>query len=162
MDWIRLPGWNRTGISIVWKALLTLLPLIWSHLTWRINDGSRARIGMDPWTGGGRRCYLPRELVQILEQQNIKVIAHIADQDNTSIFILAWKIAAQLNLPLEWHQIWEDYTIALSESHIRIKEGPDEVMWDKADHSFYTPKEGYLVLIGNKKPEVMQFWWTII
>lgn len=63
MDWIQLPGWNRTGISSAWKALLYALPLIHNHLTWRINDGSRARIGMDPWTRGGGRCYLPRELI---------------------------------------------------------------------------------------------------
>lgn len=144
MDLIRFPGWNRTGISTVWKALLFSLPLIRSHLAWRINAGTSARIGLDPWTWGGGRCFLPRELTQLLNQHNMKVIAHIADQENSSVFIQAWKSTTQLNLPPYWHHIWNEYTNALSEYHICIKEGPDELMWSKSESGFYTPKEGYL------------------
>eukprot|EP00253_Pinus_taeda_P035330 PITA_35330 len=121
-------GWTLLTRQNIWTTIS-----YHNNLTWRINDGSRAHIGMDPWTGGGRRCYLPPELVQILEQQNTRVIAYIADQENSSIFTQAWKSAAHLNLPPEWHQYWEDYTNALSESHIPIKDGPDELMWDKAE-----------------------------
>lgn len=68
----------------------------------------------------------------------------------------------QLNLPLEWHQYWEDYTNALRESHICIKDDLDKLTWDKAESGFYTPKEGYLCLISNKNLEIVQSWWKII
>eukprot|EP00253_Pinus_taeda_P005682 PITA_05682 len=152
----------RIGISSVLKALLYSLLLIHSHLTWRINDGSKAHIGVDPWTGGGGRCYIPRDLIRLLNQQNIRVTAQIADQENSSIFTQAWISAAQLNLPLVWHQNWEDYTSALSESHIRIKDGPNELMWNQDESGYYSPKEGYLCLINCKKTEITQSCWKII
>lgn len=48
MDWVRLPSWPTAGISSVWKALLHSLPHIKDNLVLRINDGSLARIGLDP------------------------------------------------------------------------------------------------------------------
>lgn len=58
MDWVRLPSWQKTGTSSIWKALLHSLPLIRDNLVWRINNGSLARIGLDPWIGSGGRHIL--------------------------------------------------------------------------------------------------------
>ena len=119
MDWVRLPRWSKIGISSVWKALLHSLPIIRNNLTWRINDGSKARIGLDPWTGGGDWHHLLRELIHLLNQRDIKVITHITDQDNITIFAQGWKSAHLLDIPPQWHQTWKNYTSALTESHIK-------------------------------------------
>eukprot|EP00253_Pinus_taeda_P026822 PITA_26822 len=159
LDWARLPRWNKTGISSIWKALLLSLPLIRDNLVWRIRAGNKARIGLDPWSGYGGRHMLPQELIKYLSAHNIKVISQIADPDHTDIFHQAWKSAIQLSLPQRWHTTWDEYREALMESHIHITEGPDELIWHKVDHGVYTPKDGYIHLIEGKKPTDCASWW---
>lgn len=86
IDWVRLPTWNKAGISSIWKALLHSLPLIRDNLLWCIRDGNSARIGLDPWSGSGGRHSLPQELIAFLSAQNIKVISQIADPAQSDIF----------------------------------------------------------------------------
>eukprot|EP00253_Pinus_taeda_P014295 PITA_14295 len=162
MDWIRLPCWPKTGISSIWKALLHSLPLIRDNLVWRINDGSMARIGLDPWIGSNGRYQLSRDLIQHLHSHELMVLANIANPQNSTIFSQRWKSAQQLDLPQHWHQEWHEYITALSESHIRIKEGPDELIWHHSDSGLYSPKSGYLTLISHKIPNLITFWWKSI
>eukprot|EP00253_Pinus_taeda_P019711 PITA_19711 len=162
LDWVRLPTWPNIGISSVWKALLNSLPLIKDNLVWRVNDGSLARIGMDPWPGCGGRHILPEDLIQQLHSQAIRVLEDIANPQNSSIFEQHWKAAHQINLPPVWHQDWMDYIISLLEAHIRIKQGPDELMWHLSRNGIYTPKTGYLALISHKIPDAISFWWKIV
>lgn len=129
--------------------------MIRDNLVWRIRGGTQVWIGIDPWTGSGGRHTLSQELVDHLLAQDIKVIAQIADQDNTDIFYQTWRTVQQLNLPQRWHQEWQSYKEALIESHIRIKEGLDELIWNQAENGNYTPKAGYNHLISHKKPEVI-------
>eukprot|EP00253_Pinus_taeda_P026585 PITA_26585 len=162
LDWVRLPTWPKTGISSIWKALLNSLPLIRDNLVWRVNDGSLARIGMDPWPGCGGRHILPDDLIQHLHSQVIRVLADIVDPQNSSIFEQRWKSAHQINLPPVWHQDWMEYITALSEAHIRIKYEPDELMWHLSGNGIYTPKSGYLALISHKIPDAISFWWHTV
>lgn len=143
MDWIRFPNWPTSSISSVWKALLKSMPLIREKQVWKINDGSWARIITDPWNGSGGRHLLSEVLIQHLNSLEIKVLADIVDPHNTSIFEQCWKFAPQINLPPHWHHEWTDYINALSESHIRIKQGPDELIWHQSENGIYTPKMGY-------------------
>ena len=161
-DWVRLPTWNKAGISSIWKALLHSLPLIRDNLVWRIRNGNSARIGLDPWSGSGGRHTLPQDLIALLSARNIKVISQIADTTQSDIFHQAWKSAIQLNIPRRWHTVWDEYRDALVEAHIRISEGPDELVWHRADHGVYTPKDGYIHLIEHRKPEENASWWQSI
>lgn len=61
--------------------------------------------------------------------------------------------------PRRWHPTWWGYREALIESHIRITEGPDELIWNQAENGIYTPKDGYNQLISHKKPDVLDIWW---
>lgn len=87
----------------MWKALLKSLPLIRDNLVWKINDGSLARIGTDPWNGSGGRHILSEALIQHLHSHEIKVLVDIADPHNTSILEQRWKSALQIDLPPHWH-----------------------------------------------------------
>lgn len=162
IDWARLPSWNKMGISSIWKALLHSFPLIRNNIVWRIRNGGRARIGLDPWSGCGGRHLLPQALVDLLKSHDIRVIAQIADHEQSDIFHQAWKSATQLNLPQRWHSTGREYCAALTESHIRIVEGPDELIWHQAESGIYTPKEGYIQIIKQRKPEVLDRWWQNI
>eukprot|EP00253_Pinus_taeda_P012058 PITA_12058 len=159
MEWARLPSWSSKGCSSIWKALIHSLPLIRDNLVWRINDGTLGRIGMDPWINYGGRHTLTRDLITHLHNRNTRNFVHIADQQHTDILSQAWKSAQQLDLPLQWHQEWNEYISALTESHIRIKQGPDELIWCKADHGIYAPKYGYRELISHRIPDPLPSWW---
>jgi len=45
---------------------------------------------MDPWSDGGNMHHLPSDLIQCLNQRQIKVIVQIVDMENKSIFEQAW------------------------------------------------------------------------
>lgn len=160
MDWIRLPSWSQTKVSMVWKAILHTLPFIREGLAWRINNGTSARIGMDPWTGGGNIYKLPPSLILFLNQRHIKVIAQIVDLENSAIFEQAWLSAPHLGIPEHWLQTWEGYINALKEAHVRIKEGLDELILTPTDHGMYSPKIGYPILLIARKPHALLDWWS--
>jgi len=103
MEWIRLPSWPKSGISSVWKALLNSMPLIRDNLVWKINDGSLARIGIDPWNGSNDRHILSEALIGHLHSHEIKVLADIVDPQNTSILDQRWKSTIKIDLPPHWH-----------------------------------------------------------
>lgn len=62
------------------------------------------------------------------------MIAHIADLGNNTIFTQAWTLAEYLGIPVHWQQYWEGYIIALTKSHVHIKDGVDELIWTPAEH----------------------------
>ena len=136
--------------------------LIRDNLVWKINDGSMVRIGIDPWNGCGGRHILSEALIQHLHSLEIKALADIADPLNSSILEQRWKSAPQINLPSHWHQDWTDYISALTESHIRIKQGPDKLIWHQSENGLYTPKMGYQSLISHKLPDLISFWWKTL
>eukprot|EP00253_Pinus_taeda_P027180 PITA_27180 len=156
-------GWTLLTRQNLWtQALLLSLPLIRNNLAWRINDGWSGRIGLDPWINSGGRHNLNPDLILHLQSQNIRFFAQIADQQHTDLFSQAWKTAQHLNLPIHWHQEWAQYIEALTDSHIRIKQGPDELIWCIAYHGSYAPKLGYTALIAHRMPDLFQSWWHSI
>eukprot|EP00253_Pinus_taeda_P033720 PITA_33720 len=127
LEWVRLPSWQRTGISSAWKALLFSLPLI--------RDNLIGKSTTDLW-------------------QELGWIHGLATE--------AWKTAHQVNLPHRWHQEWQNYREALIESHMRIREGPDELIWSQAENGKYSLKAGYISLISHRKPDRISTWWHSI
>lgn len=158
MDWLPQPHWNRTGISVIWKAVFNSMPIIRERLTWRIQSGTSVRTGLDPWIGCNNAHMLPEDLKRHLINAGITHISHIADMQHTT-FLQHWKMTRSLNTPQHWRQHWEDYTATLIESHIRIVEGEDEIIWAHAKNGIYSPKEGYLCLANIHRPQVVEHWW---
>src|SRR5690606_29063079 len=71
----------------------------------------------------------------------------------------AWKFAHSLHIPHQWHHHCADYVAALAESHIKILEGEDEIIWALAKNRRYSPKEGYLHLTNIHRPQQIDIWW---
>jgi len=61
-----------------------------------------------------------------------------------------------------WQQHWKEYTETLTESHIRILEGEDELIWAPAKHEKSSPKQGYIALMDSEKPPLCETWWSSI
>jgi len=153
MDWLRLPQRLSIGISIIWKVVIKSMDSIIVGITWKIQSGSAVRIGLDPWTGCGNAHRLPIELTSHLN------VTNIAHSEHSTLFQQAWKSAHHLNIPYQWYQTWNDYIKALTEAHIRISEGEDEIIWALSKVGRYSPNEGYLVLIESRKPLDIESWW---
>lgn len=102
---------------------------------------------------------LPIELIQHLQNQNSSHIAHITNMDNTTFLHQAWKTTPQLSIPPLWVQYWEDFTQALTEAHIQITDGDDEIIWALSKFGTYSPKDGYLALTGARKRHIISDWW---
>lgn len=120
------------------------------------------RFGMDPWSGGGVCYILSRELIHHLNQRDISVIVHFVITLIHPYFSQGWKSAHSLDIPPQWHHTWQDYIDALTESHTRIMEGPNEIIWCIADNGIYSPKASYLAININKQPAITLSLWRMI
>eukprot|EP00253_Pinus_taeda_P008243 PITA_08243 len=139
MDWLRLQHIPGRNTSNIWKAVLQSLPLLRDGITWRIKEGNSVRIGVDPWVGCGN--------------------SHRA---NTTFLQQAWASPRTLELPERWHPVWRDYTEALSQAHIQLTDGHDELIWAIAPHGTYSPKMGYITLMEPYKPAVILPVWKAL
>jgi len=158
-EWLRRPNWNHLGISSIWRATLKAMPLIRDNLLWRIGNGAQVRIGLDPWPGSGNAHLLPAGLIRNLNNRGIKYLAQIGDPQRSNIFTQAWVTDRQWHLPEDWSAPWQGYIQALTETHIKLQEEEDELIWAPAKSGSYTPKLGYLKLIEAKKPDILKSWW---
>lgn len=102
---------------------------------------------------------LPPDLTQFLKNKDILMIANIVDPENTSLFAQAWKFLDHLGIPVSWQQDWEGYINALTESHVCIKEGANELIWAPVGRGAYTPKDGYPIIHAAHMSHVLLEWW---
>ena len=162
IEWLHRPAWNHQGISAIWRATLKAMPLIRDNLLWKIGNGAQVRIGLDPWPGSGNTHLLPEGLIRHLNNRGIKHLAPIGDLQRSTIFTQAWVTDRQWHLTAEWTDYWKGYIQALTESHIKLHEEEDELIWAPAKSGIYAPKLGYLKLIEDKKPDIHKNWWNDI
>lgn len=162
IHWIRQNHRNSANISIIWKVVLNTKELIRNGLTWRIRSGAQVRLGVDPWVRCGNAHRLSEELRTYLIEQGITHVCHIVDNAHSTLLQQTWKSGLHLNIPSCWQQEWRYFTKALTEAHIRITEGDDELIWAFTKHGVYAPKIGYQVLMEPYKPPITDPWWKIM
>eukprot|EP00253_Pinus_taeda_P033090 PITA_33090 len=159
MDWFRQQHDPGRNISNIWKVVLQSLPLLREGITWRIKEGNNVRIGVDPWVGCSNLHRLSDGLLRHLHNRGIMHIKHIGDSANSTFLQQAWATPRTLEIPEQWHQEWRDFTDALTQAHIRLTEGPDEIIWAIANHGIYSPRLGYLKLMESfKPPNILPIW----
>eukprot|EP00253_Pinus_taeda_P008270 PITA_08270 len=161
LDWICTQP-NTLNISSIWKAVVNTIPLLRDGLTWRIREGNSVRIGKDPWVGCGNAHRLPNEVIDHLKVRGITHIAHIGDLERSTFLHQAWLNEHNLVIPAQWHNAWNKYTAALSQAHIRLTEGPNEIIWALAKNGTYSPKMGYLTLIEPIRPPIIHPTWRVL
>eukprot|EP00253_Pinus_taeda_P020940 PITA_20940 len=162
LDWICTQHGTNHNISIIWKAVISTLPLLHEGLTWHIKAGNVVRIGQDPWVGCGNTHRLSNGLIRHLNDRGITNIMHIGDPANSTFLQQAWISAQTLDIPAQWQAEWMEYTDALTQAHIRLTEGPDEIIWAFAKHGAYAPKLGYLKLMEPYKPQNIHPTWKAL
>eukprot|EP00253_Pinus_taeda_P002842 PITA_02842 len=97
-------------------------------------------------------------LIRHLASKGIVYLNQVEKIGSSSIWGQAWKTVEELNIHPRWWDEWETFKQELSRSNVRIKDGPDQLIWAYADTGSYSPKFGYKFLMSKKgwgDPE----WW---
>lgn len=77
VDWVRSENKRNTRSSIIWKAVTLDFDLIGKGIAWRIGDGNRFLVGVDPWLGSGRDHLLSNAFWAFLANRGITFLYHI-------------------------------------------------------------------------------------
>lgn len=64
--WLRTPAKKFKTSSVVLKATLNSFDLIVEDISWKVWDGRRLGVGVDPWVGCSEVFFLPRDLLDHL------------------------------------------------------------------------------------------------
>jgi len=159
MDWFRQQHNPGRNISNIWKVVLQSLPLLREGITWRIRNGNSVRIGVDPWVGYGISHRLSEDLITHLHNRGITHMNQIGESANSTFLQQAWATHRVLEIPAQWQNEWQAYFDALTQAHVRLTEGPDEIIWAIANHGLYSPGLGYLKLMDAfKPPTILPIW----
>jgi len=157
--WIRKPVKSRQGISVVWKAVLKSFSIISNKLAWKIGNGEKVRIGVDPWPGSSPHHLLNPRLIEALEERGIFMLGQMADEQSSSLFAQGWKSARSLGLEGDFVPEFDRYISALRNSHIRLRDREDTLIWEKDPGGEYSPKAGYLSISQEPELDGTKWWW---
>jgi hypothetical protein len=70
-NWIHNPDKISHLGSIIWKAMINYFLVIEEGLAWRIGNGTRVSLGVDPWLGCGHDHILLEELIVFLYEHGL-------------------------------------------------------------------------------------------
>ena len=121
--------------------MIKYFPVIEGGLAWKVGNGLRVRLGVDPWTGIEGKHLLSYHLLATLKQKGLNSLNLLADHPSTTLWDQGWKTTTTLNLNTEDSTEFENDQNALFLSQIRIREQEDELVWDKNESGIYTPKK---------------------
>ena len=144
IDWIQNPQKSFRGGSIFWKAIVKSFHLISEGLAWRVGDGCPVILGLDPWSRSGINHLLPPHIQEFVGLQGYSHLDQIVDPDTTTIWRQGWLFGVSLGLPELDYPEWDRYQQTLGESHIRLQDQLDELIWDGNPTEHYLPKVGYV------------------
>eukprot|EP00253_Pinus_taeda_P012674 PITA_12674 len=158
-DWIRNPVKSKQHASVIWKATVDSFKVIEQGLAWKIGNDINLKIGKDPWIGCNENYALSPGLIRHLEDKNILTLDQVEKVGHSSIWCQAWKDGEDLQLDQRWWNEWSSFTQELARSNVRIKVGPDSLIWAHGETGDYFPKDGYKFIQSRKgwgEPE----WWA--
>ena len=153
-----MPMKSSKNVSVVWKAVVALTHTIEQGLTWKVGDGSRVRVGCDPWVGCSARFALSPDLIFFLNDWGLHYLNQVANPRTTSIWRQGWLSGADLLLEERWMEEWSLFVLDLQNSSVRITKARDELVWVHAQSGSYSPKMGYKWLMSQQGWEVPAWW----
>jgi hypothetical protein len=161
-EWICRPVKVATQCTIIWKALINSFQVVGEGLAWKVGNGQRVRIGVDPWPGSERGHILPQQLINNLHDKGLFYLDQITDRDITTLWSQAWKRVDQLGLDREHEASWNIFIRALQMGHIWLIDREDELVWKHNPNGLYTPKAGYTQLNIDLLQQEPSWWWKAV
>eukprot|EP00253_Pinus_taeda_P006554 PITA_06554 len=147
----RWGGWGIKNLDLFAKALVAKLG--WNLLT---TDSL--------WSRVSQRKYIQPMPLMIGSGNNtiLDAIYQTFGKLSYNLYLYcgkAWATHRVLEIPAQWQDEWKAYSDALTQAHVRLTEGPDEIIWAIANHGLYSPRLGYLKLMeAFKPPTILPIW----
>lgn len=69
-EWIRKLNKMVPNSSIIWKVVIASFNIIGGGLTWKVGNGQKVDISLEPWVGGQANFRLPLDLVAFLNEHD--------------------------------------------------------------------------------------------
>eukprot|EP00253_Pinus_taeda_P034216 PITA_34216 len=157
-DWIRSQNKKKKNVSTIWKATVEAFSVIEQGLAWKVGDGRHIRIGRDPWIGCNEDFALSPGLLRHLDSKGITALNQVEKVGQSTIWGQAWKDDVDLGIHVRWKAEWEVFIKELQRSNVRIKDEPDCLIWAQSKSGDYSPKDGYLFLMGKKGWGIPDWW----
>jgi hypothetical protein len=157
--WLRSDTFTQPTASKMWKGLLKSIHLINNWLSWKPGSGSLVEIGRDRVLDLGLRSLLSPNLLTILHQKQILVLAqawkrqpHVQSQDH-------WLDSAELGILGDLATEWEHYRRALHSLGISLNDSADELLWIGGDRSgILNSKNIYLAICDTQNFPIATGW----
>ena len=80
-DWIHARNFTVVGTSYFWNGFIRILSWITYKLGWKVGDGMKIRLGVDPIAGLDASYSLPVDLTDYLADYGITYLAQAQKQD---------------------------------------------------------------------------------
>jgi hypothetical protein len=68
-----------------WWELSLAFPIIGHYLSWKVSSSTQVWIGKDAIIGCGKHVFLPKDLVEVIQDLGIRTLNQINDNRTTSI-----------------------------------------------------------------------------
>jgi len=129
VNWLRNDSLVYNIASLVWRNLLTALPVIKQWLTWEVGSGQIILLGLDPFVGGGSFYKLSDNLVSSLNSYGIYTLAQIKNEAYGS----KWITGQELHLSGKEDSDWSCFMTVLDQNAISLSNKPYRLVcsWNK-------------------------------
>jgi len=145
--------------SLVWRNLMTTLPIIKRWLTWKVGSGQRILLGMDPFVGGGSFYKLSDNIVSSLHSNGKFTLAHI----NKEAFCSNWLTGQDLNLAGKEALEWSCFLSGLEQNAISLANKPDRLVWSwNKEDGMIKVKKVYDALVNHELYDEQKWWFSLI
>jgi hypothetical protein len=159
-EWLREGMKNWIGISNIWRALISSLPILTEWLVWNPGNGRDIRIGADPMVGSQHYYKLSGNLITTLKQKGIISLANVEIADVENSFITRWKKVDLLGLVGEQKDEWDKYIKGLIGSGFVLNSDKDSILWSwDTKNGQVNAKQAYEVQLLEMEAEETNCWY---
>ena len=136
--------------------------LIGYFLVWKIGNGAKVCIGMDPWVGCKWRQWLPSHLIDFLHSAGYFFFKDVGTLTVSYLMEQGWLSSDDLGLVENLDiNAWNGYLTILKSSHIRLRNEEDVLVWNEAKSNKYSPKVEQMHLILEQHEREIEWWWNM-
>jgi len=157
--WIRGEDEPRANISSIWRDVLCLIR---NGLAWKVGNGEKVQIDIDPWSRSGEGHILPQPLFVLSRDIGISLLVHIVIQENTTIWRQCWKSTMEVRIEENFFEAWNCYLVTMANRYIKINDKEYEPVWSCSPTRFYTQKPSYIVINTGRSPTYPKWLWRAI
>ena len=128
-DWLRARNFCVYGTSYFWNEFIRILEWITCQLGWKVGNGLKIKVGIDPIARHNSRYLLSEELRDYLTDMGISYLAQAQNLDVGGTDKPIWYTAIDLLLGGDWAAQWSSYVKGLTHGGIRIGNDEDKLLW---------------------------------